>query len=113
MNSEETTELNEEDLQLLNAIKCIPGFENIDATEKGMDELDNKFKELEDTFKELEVDPSVLDKITLKSKVHDLNREVTVTFQAKDDETFKLLTRLAPFVELLPVLAKMDMLPPH
>ena len=113
MNSEETTELNEEDLQLLKAITQIPGFEGIDATEKGMDELENRFKELEDTFKEIDVDPSILDKVALKTKVHDLSREVTVIFQAKDDETFKLLTRLAPFVELLPVLAKLDALPPH
>ena len=108
--NDETCELSEEELLLLDEIKKVPGFEDIEPTEEGLEKLDNRFQGLEDNLRELLDQSDFLDKVRIKTKVHDLTREVTLTFQAKDDETFKVMQYLAPFVELVPIMAKADAL---
>jgi len=103
--------LTEKEIQLINQIKRISGFEDIEATDEGYAKFDAKLNEMEKSFDNVAVNLEMLDKVTMTTKIHDLNREVTVTFKTQDEDTFKLLVQLAPFVELLPILAKLDMLP--
>jgi len=103
--------MTEKEIQLLNQIKCIPGFEDVEASDEGYEKLDAKLDEIASTCDDLAIDSTMLEKVTMKAKINDLNREVTLTFQTQDDATFKVLAHLAPIVELLPLLAKLDMLP--
>lgn len=101
MNKEE---LCEEDIKLIEAINQIPGFD-VEATEEGLETFDQQLADVEESLRDLE---PALDSIKIKTKVHDLTREVVVTFQTNDDATFKLLQTIAPYVELVPVLIRAE-----
>jgi len=102
-----TNDLTPDEIFMLNEVKKVKGFEDIEPTEAGLAVMDERFQELEEQFNT--IDDNLLSRIKVTTKVSDLNQEVTVTVKADDNEAFQVLQKFTPLVELFPLLAQAEL----